>query len=478
MVGIGIGPGFQAARVPTASAPGITLASLPVTPAARWHPGFSTVVTSGGRVVSATDLMGLAGLTEGAGGNGPQALTDANGRKFWRFQDSEFLNIAAALVTDNRAVSAFFVGRHHRAGTPAPVLWGGNVAQGSQLSGGGIVGVATASNGAPIFSGAGRSGSLDATNARWMVAGSQMQVMGVVSRTTANGGITLWMNERKAFVGQNTIARPVLTGGEIGRNPTSTSVLGGFDLYELVLYPSALTDPQGDTIQAALLANYAIPSVAHQIVMDGDSITQGTGAVTSGLSAAMILTEIGAGLIPANWRVVNMGLSGNQVADLVLKRDAATAWAAYPVTGGQNVLAVEIGRNDFAGGLAAAQHYANVVAYLNTATTGVLQRGWTVRVMANIATSGMVVQTAYRALIREAQFLTDTQTQTGGAFAGKLSIISTDLIEDAGQSVFLTAADAADTTYYAGDNTHPSLLGARLRIDGGQTPQHGVAMGL
>ena len=116
---------------------GQTLTALPVAAYARWHPAFSVVSLSAGRVVAASDMQGVAGLTEGVVGNGPQALMDGNGRKFWRFSESEFLNIAAGLTLDNRNASVFFVGRAHRASSGTPIFSGGNVAQGSQLSGGG-----------------------------------------------------------------------------------------------------------------------------------------------------------------------------------------------------------------------------------------------------------------------------------------------------------------------------------------------------
>lgn len=90
--------------------------------------------------------------------------------------------------------------------------------------------------------------------------------------------------------------------------------------------------------------------------------------------------------MPPGWRVCNLGTSGNKVADLVAKRDAANGWAAQ-VLPGQNVMAFEVGRNDVAAGVSPAALYSGVVAYLNTASTGVLQRGWTVRAMANIASS-------------------------------------------------------------------------------------------
>ncbi len=462
-------------------------ATLPVTPTARWHPGFSTVTTSGDRVVSATDLMGLAGVTEGAAGIGPKAMTDALGRKFWRFEGAEFLNVAATLTAANaRDAAVFMVGRMHRNTSTNNIFSFGNVANGTVVNTGNAnLAVARAGLGAPFVRAHGSAGSADATNRPWMVAGSQLQVLGAASRVTAQGGCSLWLNTKRATVAQGSIAATGLVGGEIGRyafSPGASGSWGQFDLYELVVYNTAVSAANGDAISAALMAAHNIADFANTLVLEGDSITQGTGLVTSGLSAAMILTEPGAGLIPVNWRVLNMGSSGSQVADLVVRRDDVNGWPSILLAGGQNVVAFEIGRNDFGGGAkTAAQHYTAVTAYLNTVTTGVLQRGWTIRQMANIAGAG-VIQTqnlTYRALIRDAQYLTDTQTNAGGAFAGKLSIVSTDLIEDgAAGTVFATEADAADTAYYAGDSTHPSVLGARLRINGGTTPAYGVAAGL
>lgn len=474
---IGLGLALQSVRSAALPPPPLA-ATLPVIPAARWHPQVSAVTESGGRVVTASDLMGLAGLTDNGAGSGPLALTDALGRKFWRFDGAQFLNVAASLATDNRNASVFCVGRVHRPVSGNPMFWAGNLAQGSHLSGGGLMDVATAASSAGFLRCCGRAGSLDAVNAPFMIPGAQLQVMGAVSRTTANGGTSLWINAARAAVGQNTVSRPVLTGGEIGRNPTATTQFGMFDLYEMIVCTTALTDAEGDAMQAALVAHYAIPAVTNQLVLEGDSITQGTGDVVSGLSCAMVLTEPGAGLIPANWRVLNHGTSGSQVSNLVTRRDATNGWPAMRLAG-QNVMAFEIGRNDFvAGGQTAATHYANVVAYLNTAATGILQRGWTVRTMANIASSDNTRVDAYRALIRDPQFLTDTLSNTGQAHDGKVSIVDTDLITDGGQTIFATPADAADTTYYAGDSTHPNILGARLRVTGGDDPAKGVARGL
>lgn len=465
---------------------GPVLATLPVTPTSRWHPYFSTVVTSSGKVTSATDLQGLATATEGAAGAGPVEMTDGLGRKFWRFEGAAYMNVAAALTAAvNRDTSVFFVGRIHRAFSFNDIFSFGNVAGGTAANtGNSQLAAVVASNGAPYARVHGSAGSSDATNRQWMVTGSQMQVIGSSSRITAQGGSSLWVNTKRAAVAQGSVGALSLVGGEIGRyafTPGTSGNWGRFDLYEMVVYNTAVSNANGDLISAALMSAHGIVDFANTLILEGDSITQGTGLVTSGLNAAMIMTEPGAGLIPANWRVVNMGVSGNQVSNLVAKRDDANGWPLAFLSGGQNVIAFEIGRNDMgAGGLTGAQHYANVVPYLNTTTTGVLQRGWTVRHMVNIATAAPQTENLnFRALIRLPQYLTDTLTQSGGAFDGKLTLVSTDLIEDGGAgTIFNEGSDAANTTYYAGDATHPTILGAQKRVNGGTTPAYGIAFGL
>jgi len=445
-------------------------AILSVTPSARWHPQFSAVTQAGGRVVSAADLMGLAGLTDNGAGSGPQALTDARGRAFWRFDGAQFLNIATSLVFDNRNMTVFAVQRGN------PLVSIGNVAAGTQLSGNLALDSAILSGSANFLRVFNRAGSGDAANAPWMLPGAQLQVLGGVSRTTAAGGSRLAINERFASVAQNSIARSGIAGGEIGRNSMSVGVFGRFDLYELVMF-TGLTNAQFDATAAALTAHYAIPAITSQLVLEGDSITAGTGLVAGHLTGQRVLTDPDAGLIPENWRVVNLAQSGATVVTMTTRRDAVDGWASMTIPGGQNVMAFEIGRNDL--GTAAAL-YTSVVAYLNTTTTGVLQRGWTVRALANIASAPALQAeiVPHRAALRNPQFLTDTLTATGQTYAGKLSVVDTDLITDGGQTIFATSADAADPVYYAGDSTHPTVLGARLRVTGGDVPARGVASGL
>lgn len=448
-------------------------AALPFVPTTRWHPEHSNVVTVGGRVVSATDLSGLADVSEGAAGIGPKAMSDGLGQKFWRFEGAEFLNVAAGLVCDSRDMTIFMVGRVPRHPASYNRYFSlGNHAQGSQINtlGGALESRVYARSAGHVQS-FGKLGYTAPSGGEWMVPGAQLQVIGAASSAS---GIQLLLNDHTADVAV-AYNQTGVSGAEIGRyawSPGGSGNWGVFDLYEMVVYAPGLSTTDAQAVSAALMQAHAVAPVTNQLILEGDSITQGTGAVTEHLSAAAILTEPGAGRIPAGWRVINKGSSGNQISDLVLKRDANNGWADQTLPG-RNVMAFEIGRNDWASATA-AQHYANVVDYLNTPSTGVLQRGWEARVMANIAASPslMAQTTAYRTMMRDPQFLTDV-----GA-TGQVSIISTDLIAHAGQTRFEDAADAADTTYYAGDNTHPNLLGAEIRVTGGDTPQYGVTVGL
>lgn len=476
---IGAGLGFHPARPSAQAAPPPAPAILPVTPTARWHAQFSVVAESGGRVVTASDLHGLADAIEGAAGAGPQARIDGMGRKFWRFEGAEYLTVGSGLVFANtRQSTVFAVARVHRASSTTRLFSGGSAAAGTAGNGAMLLDARTAVSGEAPFVGNARAGG--ANKAR-MVVGAQLQVLGNLRRTTGEGGDQTWINRTSCVIGTQGSGTLNVAGAEIGRyaySPGASGNWGNFDLYELVVYDRSLTPAECQAIAETLADSWAISEIDHQLILEGDSIMQGTGLVTMGLNPAMVLTEPGAGLIPANWRVVNMGVSGARIANLVTRRDTTNGWATQPLAG-QNVLAFEIGRNDFPT-VTAEAHYAAVVAYLNTPTTGVLQRGWTVRAMANIAGSpGLMPRIeTYRGLIRAPQFLIDTQSQVGGPYDGAVGIVDTDLIEDSGNTVFLTGDDAGDTTYYAGDSTHPTILGARLRMTGGDHPARGVAWGL
>lgn len=478
-----VGPSDVVVTPPAQSGP----ATLSVTPAARWHASASTTATSNGRVTSATDIQGLAGVTEGATGAGPRALTDANGDAFWRFEGSEYLTVANTLSLSSRDMSLFLVGRVHRTSAQNEMFSLGSEANGNPANTlGAAFGTETPfSRAAPTLYGFREWAARDATNGRWLVPGAQLQVLGMVSRASANGGIRLWINER--FADPGTLGGDVfnVASAEIGRdanNPGAAGTWAELDLYELVVFDRGLTNAEGATIASELQAAYSIATIDSQLVLDGDSITQGTGDVLSGDTSAAVLGEPGTNRIPANYRVINVAQSGSQVTDLVERRDYA-AWPAWidQALPGENVLGVEIGRNDLAqAGIDPATHAANVAAYLNTPADGVLQAGWRVRLMSNIATGSSALQAeieTWRATMRTPAFLTSCNAGPGDTYDGQLTIVETDQIQVDGATIFEDNTDAQNSTYYQ-DTTHPSVVGSVARVTGGDTPENGVANSL
>ena len=75
----------------------------------------------------------------------------------------------------------------------------------------------------------------------------------------------------------------------------------------------------------------------------------------------------------------------------------------------------------------------------------------------SLETENNALRTALR---NTAQFRADTLSGAGQSFDGKVSSIDLPLWTVAGDRIFDTAADAADTNWYAGDSTHPSINGA------------------
>lgn len=476
-----------------APAPGASATSFATTASAHWHAGVSTVATSGGRVTSASDLRGLAGLTEGASGAGPKEVTDALGRKCWRFEGAEYLNVASALVGDTRAITVFMVGRHHRNTNSSHMFALGNVAGGTQVNVGTIMSAVPSGSIPPYLRTGGISASGDATNGKNVICGSQLQVLGAVSRTTANGASRLYHNLNVATGAQVSIGNAAVVGGEIGRNPFSAGTSGTwaqFDLYEMVVFLGTLTNTQADAVAAALVANWAVPAVTDRLVIEGDSIHQGTtvipysdtppSGVPSGKSIGMALTEPGSPIVAAGTSVINMAASGSTTVTQTTRRDAANTLFAQTLSGRNRILNL-IGRNNVGAlGQDAATAYAAIVALNHTAGTGYLERGWEVIQAINVAVSSSMsaANDALRTSMRSPQFLTDCLANSGQTYEGKLRIVDLPLITVAGDTKFDTVSDSADTAVFQGDSTHPTLAGQGLMISGGDMPAYGYVAAL
>jgi hypothetical protein len=158
------------------------LAVLPVTPATRWHPGFSQGTVQDGRVAVAADLQGLADVTSMGAGLGPQALSDGLGRAFWHFSGGQALEVAAGLVCETRAISVFIVARVSR----HPACYNcyfslGAQGQGSLLNTlGGALESRDISRSASFAQSFDKVASSAASGAKWLVTGAQKQVAGAV----------------------------------------------------------------------------------------------------------------------------------------------------------------------------------------------------------------------------------------------------------------------------------------------------------
>jgi len=482
------------------------IAALPTTPTVRFIPHFSDTTVVSGRTTASKDMMGLADAAAISAVNGPEQVTDALGRRFWRFSGSEALEIADALAVTQRAGTLFVVGRHHinynvqtvfslgrNTGTPVNALAGMMRFDGT-------------SSKAPTVAGYGQNSNA-AANANRMIAGCQMQVIGVASRTTANGGIRFMHNGDFCDVAQATAAGTG-TGAEIGRfafTPGAANNWLRMDIYELVYYNGELTNAQAMAIQAALQAAWGIPNITGGMIFDGDSITAAAG-ISSAYNPAMLRCDPGTNWNPAT-RIVNMAVQGAivgiaadaaSVNSLFARLKAANGiYASNMLLGGERVY-FQIGRNDVtstnptyypSSSANTAQRgtdvYNAIVTYLNDAD-GHFAEGRSVVIANNIAstTAVMTSLTPLRAALSSSpgvinsQFLTDTNTGSGGTYDGKLSLVDLANITASGDSKFLTAADAADTLYYQGDLTHPTILGQQAIQTGGDNPAYGLVQAI
>jgi len=464
---------------PTAGASRVSdwTAAVGLTPALYYHPNTETVTKTGARLtgVSANSLS--PALTTSA--TGPKEVTYANGIKAWRSDGSEYLDVPNTFAANPRQITVFMVARVHKHSTTNNYFSISYASDGiTALAGGATFRGVGSSNTAPFMYNAGIASNLSATNKEFMVPGSQVQVMGLASRTTANGGTKFWNNKNPSDTrAQSGVTTTGTVGARIFGYVSSNGSTNFMDLLEIVVFAGELTDVQAQAVADYMTDRWGIVAITQNLLLEGDSITDGVTEVISGDNVAMAITEPGLGLIPANVRVLNMGKSGAQTSDMVTRRDATNGWPVIKIgaNANDNVCAVQIGRNDTAsGGLTAAQTYDAIKAYWNTATTGVVARGWKPVQFANIACDSGVVTTTLHDLIT-ANFATDV---TGG------TVIDLQLIRDSdgglGADFSPFVLSAQNGTYYQDDDgsldtTHPSIYGTKIMGTGGDTPANGVA---
>lgn len=448
---------------------------------------------------------------------GPVQMTDALGRKFWRFTGSSALIIANALNALNmRQMMVFAVWRVAKVtrGTDFALLslrysaYTDDTTNTAQTNGYILRGnAATSTSEAARL----KSGTVDSYAngiGGHFIPGAQIHVAGFNSRTTANGGGRFYINERTNDVAQTSLTATNGTGMIIGGKATTSNAVTGttdncYDLYELAIWKGTYTNAQSDTASAEMVANWGIQAITGQIIMTGDSITEfidtSSTVVIPQDGIAHKLAAPGAGYIPANFRVINIGIAGSALdtysgaitgVDLDTQRDDTSSGFQMVYSGGaaNNIVTVNVGINDMrssVGNQTAAQHYARFVTLLNTGTTGYLQRGFKVVAVTPTSISGDATGqsriSAFRDLLINpttdvivSQFLTDVLANVGQTYDGLVSVLPIAKIQYASSgTIFADATDAGDTTYYATDGTHHTPLAMTLMVEGGSTPTYG-----
>ena len=499
-----------------APTPGVNATAFSTAPTWHFHPNSQTATLGANdRVESCPDLRGAHPLTAPAG-VGPFQLTDDLGRKFWRFNGTEWAAIANSFTLASiRGFTVVCIMRvpHQRNSynvlMPRYATFTSDTVNTRAANGVGYMRGVVASNGAPFLAAstasASQTAAANATDAWKAIPSCELHLSAVASRTTANGAVRFYHGTQTCDVAQQVTAVTNYVGALLGASAASvdnttavvTSVNNAFDIYEIAFFAGELGNATTDALVAQAFANYGLTNFTNQIVCEGDSITDGIATalpVSPALHGAIgsRLTMPGASLVPASTRVINMGISGDQVTNLITKRDSATSWSSLgriPGAASLNKLFVQIGRNDMsAGALSGDDFYTlRAVPYLNTASTGVLQRGWKVFFASNISTSSGTVQArieAFRARILDgttlgalAAFLTDCDAGPGGTYDGMLQVVPLSEITVASDTKFKTSADASDTAsgYYDSDGTHLRVAGVDLMISGGDNSNRGWA---
>jgi hypothetical protein len=431
-LGLGIGLPFGVASAGATALAGsvaTSIAAMGTTPAVHYHIPTATITTASGRMTAITDRMGLADISDAGAGVGPFDITDTQGLRVANFRGADWAAIANGLVTASQAITVFMVMRVPNVGSDVVKAF---ISQGRNGDGKATTGQATIG----MATGAGKASHIVANNLTTkaatghadVVLGAQIQVVGVASRPNASGGQRCYLNTKTADVGEMPVSITGFQGMEIGRwafSPGSTANAitgvggnyGQFDLYELIVFTGVLTNTQANTIAAAISTNWDCRTITDQVIVEGDSLTQGVRITPGSANQVLNYQSLGAVLsdrgsawcLPRTTRVLNTGVSSSKMADVISRRDSLNS-PYGELLGGYNRLAVHIGTND-ALLETGAQMYADSVAMWNTTSTGFLQRGWSCWDVVNVARSDSSTQNQHlqdkRALIRAAQFLID-----------------------------------------------------------------------
>lgn len=182
-------------------------------------------------------------------------------------------------------------------------------------------------------------------------------------------GIRSIAGTTQIIVGRNILASGATTSSAL--KVAGLSSLGGFTwtghMHEVLAKSAALSYDDWNAYEAYLRAKWGIPN-RRILVLDGNSITYGSGASDGAHSWAGLLTaELGDA-----WQVSNQGIVGQTCgdctggggpADYMLLNAAIHEWTMGLRTDGHNVLTADAPTNDLFFGKTGAQAYTDYVTY-------------------------------------------------------------------------------------------------------------------
>jgi hypothetical protein len=322
-------------------------------------------------LAAANDLRGLSDVVAGVAGGLPQypmLLTDAQGRKFWRFTSintyGAFLRAVAGVTNlDNANIAWMGIVRVHGHGGGGSIIVNGGNQGATPFIGMSCLGSARA----PYVAGPGVIGTLVADKPairNKMIAHAGMQLMGASNCSQdALGGTAsinianrVYHNENVYQALKNISRSKGQTGLEIGNG-----ALGGasyFDLYELVGWTAgelrggqtgaaaqAATATALDAARDAMLQNWGLVPITKNVVIGGDSRFDYD--YWSGDTPAMRLADA----LPGNYRVQTIAVAGGGSKDqwqALMNPDSIYA-VPNMLGGGNDRVITHLGHNDAGG---------------------------------------------------------------------------------------------------------------------------------
>lgn len=254
-----------------------------------------------------------------------------------------------------------------------------------------------------------------------------------VSGASSAIAYTIDDSESAAAIGSTTT-----TGIRVGVDQDTTG--GGYsgDLYELLIYSTALDLTSINAIRSYAASTYGVPAAyTKQVVFIGDSNTEGN--VLTGTENMVTDAH------PQDWKAINAGLGGSTLYNTWLNQPIASSVDVMYKPGlARNVCVIMLGTNDInSNGRSAAQ----TMTALSEFVADRKAIGWEVWVLTILPLSGSpeTVRAAYNALLVDPSSYSNAPEK----------------IIDYRSDPYI-GSSPMNAAYQAGDNLHVNLAGARL----------------